>query len=254
MRWPFGPPHLTLKPSQKKNKTPKKARTKKSKNQKQKQNKNQHQKQSNNKNKNKANKTETKATQKTKTNTRNTKTPKPFTPKTNKNKPPHKSPKMLEKQAFLTLLELCPTHQKQTTITLKPQKTNPKKCHFCHVQKQRTIFHKFSVFFNISFLLLKSCVLLKTLVFSEKHSFSKLFRVQSTVSKTHFFHPCQKHLFQRKGVIFWFWAISAETTIFIVFPGLHCFGPKKILAKTDSVHEHALFSPFLTEIVSGNFC
>ena len=29
---------------------------------------------------------------------------------------------------------------------------------------------------------------------------------------------------------------------------------KKILAKKDSVHENARFSPFLTQIVSGNFC
>ena len=40
---------------------------------------------------------------------------------------------------------------------------------------------------------------------------------------------------------------------FIVLPGLHCFGQKH-LAKTDSMHENARFSPFLTQIVSGNFC
>ena len=28
---------------------------------------------------------------------------------------------------------------------------------------------------------------------------------------------------------------------FYSFPGLHCFGPKNILAKTDSVHENARF-------------
>ena len=101
---------------------------------------------------------------KTKTNTRNTKTPKLSKPKINKNTPPHQKPKRLgKKQAFLTLLELCQTHQKQTTITLKPQKKQTPKTPFCHVQKQPTIFHKFSVFFNIPFLLLKSCVLLKTL-------------------------------------------------------------------------------------------
>ena len=66
-----------------------------------------------------------------------------------------------------------PNTPKQTTITLKPQKNKPKKTPFCHVQKQPTIFHKFFVFFNIPFLLLKSCVLLKTLqkiVFSEKNT------------------------------------------------------------------------------------
>ena len=60
--------------------------------------------------------------------------------------------------------------------------------------------------------------------------------------------------FSKKGVIFAFFAISAETTIFMVFLALHCFGPKKTLAKTDSVHKNARFSPFPTQIVSGNFC
>ena len=32
------------------------------------------------------------------------------------------------------------------------------------------------------------------------------------------------------------------------------FWAKKFLAKTDSVHENVRFSPFLTQIVSGNFC
>ena len=37
------------------------------------------------------------------------------------------------------------------------------------------------------------------------------------------------------------------------FSWFHCFGQK--IAKTDSVHENARFvSPFLTQIVSGNFC
>ena len=51
----------------------------------------------------------------------------------------------------------------------------------------------------------------------------------------------KKTPFSKKRCHFWFWAISAETTIFIGF-----------WAKTDSVHEHARFSPFLTQIVSGN--
>ena len=60
--------------------------------------------------------------------------------------------------------------------------------------------------------------------------------------------------FKKRCHLLRFWTISAETTTFIVFPGLHCFGPKTFLAKTDSVHENARFSPFLTQIVSGNFC
>ena len=82
----------------------------------------------------------------------------------NNNKPPQKGPKNWgKKQAFLTLLKQCQTHQKQTFLILKPQKKPNPKDTICHVQKQPTIFHKFSVFFNIQFLFLKSCVLLKTL-------------------------------------------------------------------------------------------
>ena len=51
----------------------------------------------------------------------------------------------------------------------------------------------------------------------------------------------KKHLFPKKGVIFAFFAISAETPIFIVLPALHCFGLKKILTKTDSCNENARF-------------
>ena len=41
------------------------------------------------------------------------------------------------------------------------------------------------------------------------------------------------------------------------FYSVSCFAlfwSKSILAKTDGVHENARFSPFLTQIVSGNFC
>ena len=72
-------------------------------------------------------------------------------------------------------------------------------------------------------------------MFSAKHSFSKTQLVKPT------FSPMSKNTFFKKRCHFWFWPISAETTIFIVFPGLHCFGPKNFLAKTDSVHENARF-------------
>ena len=85
------------------------------------------------------------------------------------------------------------------------------------------------------------------IVLSEEHSFSKTQLVEKL------FHPRQKTPFSKQRCHFWFWAISAEITNFIVFPGFDCFGPK-ILARTDSVHENACgFSPFLTQIVSGNF-
>ena len=63
-------------------------------------------------------------------------------------------------------------------------------------------------------------------MFSEKHSFSK-----TQLVKPHFFFTCQKNTFFKKRCHFWFWPISAETTISIVFPLLHCFGPKTFWPK-----------------------
>ena len=61
-----------------------------------------------------------------------------------------------------------PNTPKQTTITLKPQKTNPK-TPFCHVQKQPTIFHKFFVFQHTIYAFEKLCLAENTIkiVFSE---------------------------------------------------------------------------------------
>ena len=215
MRWPFGPPHLTLKPSKK----TKQQKTKKNKNKK---NKNKKTERKNRKtktkenqeptpktiqqqNKNKANKTETKATQTPKTNTRNTrntKTPKPFNPKNKQEEATPEKPKKLgKKQAFLTLLELCQTHQKQTTITLKPQKNKPQKHHFAMFKNNPLFFINFLFFSTYHFCFWKA-------VFCWKHYknsvFSKTQLFKNTVSKTHFFNHVKKHLFQRKGVIFGF--------------------------------------------------
>ena len=156
MRWPFGPPHLTLKPSKKKKQ--KKRTRKQKKKTKTKAKQEPTPKTIQQQNKNKANKTETKATQKTKTNTRNTKTPKPSKPKINKNKPPHKSPKNWgKKTSILTLLALCQTHQKQTTITLKPQKNKPKKHHFAMFKNNPLFFINFLFFQHTVFAFEKLC-------------------------------------------------------------------------------------------------
>ena len=201
MRWPFGPPHLTLKPSpqkkQKKSKNNKNnkhtQRNKKETKQEPTPNTNQQQ------NKNKANKTQTKATQKRETNTRNTQKHLNL-PNPNKQEEatPQKKPKKWgkTKQAFLTLLKQCQTHQKQTIKNLKKQ---TQKTPFCHAQKPTTIFHKFSVFFK------------------------------NTVSKTHFFNHVKKHFFQKKVsfLLFLFFAISAEPPIFIVFFCFTLFWSKK---------------------------
>ena len=113
------------------------------------------------------------------------------------------------------------------------------------------MFHKFLFFSTYIFLLQLLCFAENTIkiVFSGNHSF------QNTVSKNLFFTHAKKTPFSKECFILGFGQISAETTIFIVFPGFHCFGPKKSLAKTDSVHENVRFSsPFLTQIVSGKFC
>ena len=66
--------------------------------------------------------------------------------------------------------------------------------------------------------------------------FRRAQRFQNTVIKKHFSTHAQNRCHFR------FWAISTETTILIVFLGLEFFGPQKILAKTDRVHENARFA------------
>ena len=62
------------------------------------------------------------------------------------------------KTSIFNTFETMPETPKTNLLILKPQKNKPKKHHFCHVQKQPTIFHKFSLVFNIQFLFLKRCV------------------------------------------------------------------------------------------------
>ena len=208
VRWPFGPPHLTLKPS-KKNKNNKKQeqKNKKQKHKKQKHNKNQHQNKSNNKAKTKQTKQKQKQHKKTNTNTRNTKPAKPSKPKINKNKPPHtKAPKNGKKipTSIFNTSGTMPDIPKTNHNNIKTSKQTQKH-HFAMFKNNPQFFINF-LFFNI-----------------------QLFK--NTVSKTHFFTHVKKTPFQRKRCHFWFWAISAETTIFIAFPGLHCFGQKKLFCQ-----------------------
>ena len=156
MRWPFGPPHLTLKPS-KKTKQEKKNK-KNNKNTKKKQNNNiqpQGQEQSK-QNRNKSNTKKQKQTQETQ---KHLNLPNPDEQQW---ATPEKTQK-LGKTSIFNTFETMPDTSKTNLLILKPQKKQTQKTPFCHVQKQPTIFHKFSVFFNIQFLFLKSCVLLKTL-------------------------------------------------------------------------------------------
>ena len=238
MRWPFGPPHLTLKPSKKNKKTKKK----KNEPQKTKINKTTT---SNHKTKHKANKTETKATQRRKANTRNTKTPKPSKPRWTTMSHPRKKLKTGKKQAFLSLFKQCQTHQKQTFFNSKTSKRQTQKTPFCHVQKQPTIFHQFSVFFfffsTYSFLFLKSCVCwkhYKNSVF-KKHSFSKTQLVKPTFSTM-----AKKHLFQKKVSFLFFcnfrWnPYFYSVSCFALFWSKKEFWPKQIVC---------------TKMRAGNFC
>ena len=146
----------------------------------------------------------------------------------NNNEPPQKSPTNREKTSIFNHFWNNARHTKNKPFNIKTSKNKPK-TPFCHVHKQPTIFHKFSVFFQHTvFVFEKLCFAENTIkiVFFRK---TQLFK--NTVSKTHFFNHVKNTLFQKK-VSFLLFAISAETPIFMVFPALHCFGPKKILAKT----------------------
>ena len=86
-------------------------------------------------------------------------------------------------------------------------------------------------------------------MFSAKHSFSKTQLVKPT------FHPCQKNTFFKKKVSFlvlanfrWnhnFYSFSW----FTLFWAQNIFWPKQIVCT-----KTRFFSPFLTQLVSGNFC
>ena len=122
-----------------------------------------------------------------------------------------------------------PDTPKTNLFNIKTSKKTKPKDTICHAQKQPTIFHKLSVFFKHTvFVFEKLCFAENTIkiVLSGKHSFSKTQLVKPTFSPM-----SKKHLFQKKRCHFCFWAIPAETTIFIVFPGLHCFGPKKFFGQ-----------------------
>ena len=146
----------------------------------------------------------------------------------NNNKPPQKSPKNWEKKTFLILLKQCQTHQKQTFLILKPQKNQTQKTPFAMFKNNPLFFINFLFFSTYSFCFWKA-------VLCWKHYKNSVFRktqlFKNTVSKTHFFTHVKKTPFSKKRCHFCFWAISAETTIFIVFPGLHYFGPKKNLGQ-----------------------
>ena len=142
----------------------------------------------------------------------------------NNNKPLQKSPKTGKKTSIFNTFETMSNTPRTNLFNIKTSKKQTQKTPFCHVQKQPTIFHKCSVFFQHTvFVFEKLCFAENTIkiVFSGKHSFSKTQLVKPTFSAM-----SKKHLFFQKRCHFCFFAISAETPIFIVLPALHCFGPK----------------------------
>ena len=117
-----------------------------------------------------------------------------------------------------------PDTPKTNFLILKPQKQKPKKHNFAMFKDNPLFFINFLFFFNMQFLFLKKLCFAENTIkkcFQEKHSFSKTQLVKPT------FSTMSKTPFSKKRCHFCFFAISAETPIFIVFPALHCFGPKQ---------------------------
>ena len=102
--------------------------------------------------------------------------------------------------------------------------------------KNNPLFFIHFLFLNIQLFIATAVFCWNTIkvVFSEERSFSKTQLVKPTFSIR------SSNTFLKRWRHFGFWAISAETTIFIVFPGFHCFGHKKMLGQ-NSVHENARF-------------
>ena len=84
-------------------------------------------------------------------------------PKINKKKPSQKSPKTVKNTSIFNTCGTMADTQKQTTITMKPQKKQTQKTPFCHVQKQPNMFHKFSVFIHHTVLVFDKLCFLRTL-------------------------------------------------------------------------------------------
>ena len=136
---------------------------------------------------------------------------------------PRKNPK-LGKTSIFNTFETIPDTPKTNLLILKPQKKQtPKKHHSAMFKNNPLFFINFLFFQHTVFVFEELCFAENTIkiVFSGKHSFSKTQLVKPT------FSTMSKNTFFQKRCHFCFFAISAETPIFIVFSALHCFGPKK---------------------------
>ena len=149
---------------------------------------------------------------------------------------PPKPPK-LGKQTFLTLKHLYQTHKKHTTKTLKFKtwKTN--------IQKHRFAMFKNNPLFFIDFF--QPTYFIATAVPCWKHYKNNVLS-KTQFSKTQLvkplFHPNQRTPYAKKRCHFRFWAISAETTISIIFPGFSLFwAPQKSVQNRKRARKLAFF-------------
>ena len=133
---------------------------------------------------------------------------------------------------------------------IKTSKKKPKKHHFAMFKNNPLFFINFLFCSTYIFCFWKAVFLWK----HYKHSvFSKAQLFKNTVSKPHFFTHVKKHLFPKKGVIFGFGLFPLKPLFysfswFELFWAQNIFWPKQIVCTKTRV-----FSPFLTQIVSGNF-
>ena len=121
-----------------------------------------------------------------------------------------------------------------------------KKHLFAMFKNNPRFFINFLFFSTYSFFCRNCCVLLKNyeIVLSTEHNYWKTQLVTATFSPI-----SQKHL---KNCHFWFYILSLQP-LFYIFLG-QARTLKNSLARTDSVHENAVCSPFQTPIVFCNFC
>ena len=226
MRWPFGPPHLTLKPSKNKNKKDKKTQ-KNTKNTKENNNRN-----NNIQPQNKTKQTKTKPTPKRKAKTRTTKQPNLPNPKYQEEATPQ-NPKNWGKTSMFNTLAILPDKKHHD---IKAWKRNNQKNHpFATFKNNPLFFINFLFFQHTAFVFEKLCFSENTVF--KKHSFSKTQLVKPT------FSPMSKNtFFQKKTVSFFGFGQFPLKPLFYCFSWFTLFwAKKKFLAKTDSAHENARF-------------
>ena len=171
----------------------------------------------------------------------------------NNNEPPQKNPQKLGKNKHFWHFWNNARHTKNKPFNIKTlQKTHPKKTILPCSKTTHYFFINFLFFFRHTVFVFENlCFPENTIkiVFSGKHSFSKTQLVKPT------FSTMSKNTFFKKKVSFllfdnfrwnpYFYSVFC----FALFWSKKKFWPKQIVCTKMRV-----FSPFLTQIVSGNFC